>query len=96
MDKDQIREVIAKRAAKELHDGDVVNLGIGIPTMIPNYLPEGVTDSAVTLTIYTDVFTQIGLVTLGVTVLMAVTAPLLNRLITRTDAEDAEPAMGHE
>ena len=40
MDKDQIREVIAKRAAKELHDGDVVNLGIGIPTMIPNYLPE--------------------------------------------------------
>lgn len=43
MDKDQIREVIAKRAAKELHNGDVVNLGIGIPTMIPNYLPEGVT-----------------------------------------------------
>ena len=43
MDKDQIREVIAKRAARELHDGDVVNLGIGIPTMIPNYLPEGVT-----------------------------------------------------
>lgn len=37
-----MREVIAKRAAKELHDGDVVNLGIGIPTMIPNYLPEGV------------------------------------------------------
>ena len=43
MDKDQVREVIAKRAAKELHDGDIVNLGIGIPTMIPNYLPEGVT-----------------------------------------------------
>lgn len=42
MDKAEMREVIAKRAAKELHDGDVVNLGIGIPTMIPNYLPEGV------------------------------------------------------
>ena len=42
MDKTEMREVIAKRAAKELHDGDVVNLGIGIPTMIPNYLPEGV------------------------------------------------------
>lgn len=42
MDKDQIREVIAKRAAREINDGDVVNLGIGIPTSIPNYLPEGV------------------------------------------------------
>ncbi len=43
MEKAEIRETIAKRAAKELHDGDIVNLGIGIPTMIPNYLPEGVT-----------------------------------------------------
>lgn len=42
MEKNEMREVIARRAAKELHDGDVVNLGIGIPTMIPNYLPEGV------------------------------------------------------
>ena len=42
MDKNKIREVIAKRAAMELKDGDVVNLGIGLPTLIPNYLPEDV------------------------------------------------------
>ena len=37
-----IRETIAKRVAKELKDGDVVNLGIGLPTMVANYIPEGV------------------------------------------------------
>jgi acetate CoA/acetoacetate CoA-transferase beta subunit len=34
--------VIAKRVAKELKNGDVVNLGIGLPTLVPNYLPEDI------------------------------------------------------
>jgi len=37
-----IKEIIARRVAKELKDGDVVNLGIGLPTLVANYLPEGV------------------------------------------------------
>lgn len=34
------KEIIARRVAQELHDGDVVNLGIGLPTMVANYIPE--------------------------------------------------------
>jgi acetate CoA/acetoacetate CoA-transferase beta subunit len=36
------KEIIAKRVAKDLKDGNVVNLGIGLPTMVVNYLPEDV------------------------------------------------------
>lgn len=41
MDKQQVQEFIARRVALELQDGDLVNLGIGLPTLVANFVPEG-------------------------------------------------------
>ncbi|SIT85583.1 CoA transferase subunit B [Edaphobacillus lindanitolerans] len=40
MDKAQVRERIARRAEQEIQDGDYVNLGIGMPTLVANYISE--------------------------------------------------------
>ena len=42
LSKEKIREIIAKRAAKEFKDGDVVTLGIGLPTEVTKYIPEDI------------------------------------------------------
>ena len=42
MDKHEIRALIAKRVSQELKDGDVVNLGIGLPTLVANYIPSDI------------------------------------------------------
>ena len=41
MEKQQMQEFIAKRVAQELQDGTLVNLGIGLPTLVANFVPEG-------------------------------------------------------
>ena len=46
---EDLKGFIAARVAKELHDGDVVNLGIGLPTLVPNYL-----DPSVELTLQSE------------------------------------------
>jgi len=43
MDKSEIQDFIARRVARELNDGAVVNLGIGLPTRVANFVPDGVT-----------------------------------------------------
>ena len=40
LSKEKTREIIAKRAAMEFKSGDVVTLGIGLPTEVANYIPE--------------------------------------------------------
>lgn len=36
-----IKALMARRAAEEIHSGDIVNLGIGMPTLVADYIPEG-------------------------------------------------------
>ena len=38
----EVRDKIARRAAKEIQNGMIVNLGIGIPSLVPNHLPDDI------------------------------------------------------
>lgn len=49
MERSEIKPFIAKRVAKELKDGDVVNLGIGLPTMVPDFL-----DPSISITLQSE------------------------------------------
>ncbi len=42
MEKHEVKAFIARRVARELKDGDVVNLGIGLPTLVAGFVPRGV------------------------------------------------------
>ncbi|MBS4538332.1 CoA transferase subunit B [Clostridium sp. D2Q-11] len=42
MDKNKVKEIIAKRVAQEMKDGDVINLGIGLPTLVANYISDDI------------------------------------------------------
>ena len=42
LDRTTLKEFIARRVARELRDGDFVNLGIGLPTLVPQFLPADV------------------------------------------------------